>query len=173
MRRFKILFLCTGNSARSILAEYLMGRLGADRFDACSAGSHPKAAPHPLALRTLREHFQIDVSAARSKSWEEYENESFDFVITLCDSAREVCPVWPGRPILAHWGSPDPAATEGSEAERAEVFWQVAQQINRRLSLLTSLPFEKIDDLRLAQETRAIGEREQIDHDSKPLKERI
>ncbi len=160
MKRFKILFLCTGNSARSILAEFLMGRLAPEQFEAFSAGSHPKPTPHPLALQTLREHYQIDVSAARSKSWTEFATEPFDFVITLCDSAREVCPVWPGRPILAHWGSPDPAAAEGTESERAAVFWQVAQQINRRLSLLTSLPFEKLDELRLTLETNAIGERE-------------
>jgi arsenate reductase len=165
MKRFKILFLCTGNSARSILAEFLMARLGSERFEAVSAGSDPKVAPHPLALRTLREHFQIDVSAARSKSWKEFDDETFDFVITLCDDAREICPVWPGRPILAHWGSPDPAAAVGTEAERADVFWQVARQIYQRLSLLTSLPFEELDELRLTLETKAIGERARLDFD--------
>ncbi len=163
MKRFKILFLCTGNSARSILAEALMTRLAPERFEAFSAGSDPRPAPHPLALRVLEEEFQLNVASARSKSWEEFEDVNFDFVVTLCDSAREVCPVWPGRPILAHWGSPDPAAVPGSEAERVDAFWQVARQIQRRLELLTALPFAKLDELRLELETRAIGDRECLD----------
>ncbi|HEY5792886.1 MAG TPA: arsenate reductase ArsC [Chthoniobacterales bacterium] len=155
--RFQILFLCTGNSARSILAEYLLKKKAPGKFIVRSAGSHPKPAPNPLALQTLREHFDIDASDARSKSWEEFAGAPFDFVITLCDNAKEACPVWPGQPILAHWGSPDPAEATGSEAERLNVFWQIAQQIQRRIELFASLPFDKLDALRLETATREIG----------------
>ena len=154
---FKILFLCTGNSARSILAEFLLKKLAPDKFDVASAGSSPKPAPHPLALSLLRDQYRIDVSGARSKSWEEFKGTEFNFVITLCDDARESCPVWPGQPIIAHWSSPDPAEISGSEEEKLKAFWLVAQQIHRRLELLASLPFEKLDALRLAAATRDIG----------------
>lgn len=160
--RFKILFLCTGNSARSILAEYLLKRIAPQRFEVYSAGASPKPAPHPMALTVLQDTFRIDASAARSKSWEEFKNIEFDFVITLCDNARETCPVWPGLPIIAHWNSPDPASFEGDEKATHYVFWQVAQQISRRLELLASLPFEKLDALRLEVATREIGQREKI-----------
>ena len=159
---FKILFLCTGNSARSIFAEYLLKEIAPDRFETYSAGASPKPAPHPLALEILREDFKIDASNAYSKSWEEFNDAQFDFVITLCDNARETCPVWPGQPIVAHWSSPDPAAVEGSNAEKRRAFWQVAQQIRRRLQLLASLPFEKLDALRLEADTKEIGAREKI-----------
>jgi len=155
---FKILFLCTGNSARSILAEYLAKSLGAGKLEAFSAGSNPKPSPHPLALKVLEEKFRMDASAARSKSWDEFCGVNFDFVITLCDSAQESCPVWPGQPVLAHWGSPDPAAATGTDAEREKVFWNVAQQIKRRLELFCSLPFDKLDALRLEKAVREIGE---------------
>ena len=164
--RFKILFLCTGNSARSIFAEYLLKAIAPARFETYSAGASPKPAPHPLALEILREDFKIDASDAYSKSWEEFNDAQFDFVITLCDSARENCPVWPGQPIVAHWSSPDPAAVEGSNAEKRRAFWQVAQQIKRRLELLASLPFEKLDALRLQAATKEIGLREKIQIDS-------
>jgi arsenate reductase len=160
--RFKVLFLCTGNSARSIIAEYLLKRMAPQRFEVYSAGASPKPAPHPMALTILQDTYKIDASDARSKSWEEFHDVEFDFVITLCDNAKETCPVWPGQPILAHWSSPDPAAFEGDEKAAHHVFWQVAQQINRRLELLTSLPFEKLDALRLAVATKEIGEREKI-----------
>ena len=160
--RFKILFLCTGNSARSIFAEYLHKEIASVRFETYSAGASPKPAPHPLALQILREDFRIDASDAYSKSWEEFKDAQFDFVITLCDKARETCPVWPGQPIVAHWSSPDPAAVEGSDAEKRRAFWQVAQQIKRRLELLASLPFEKLDALRLEAATKEIGGREKI-----------
>jgi arsenate reductase (thioredoxin) len=160
--RFKILFLCTGNSARSIFAEYLLKEIAPVRFETYSAGASPKPAPHPLGLEILREDFKIDASDAYSKSWEEFKDAQFDFVITLCDSARETCPVWPGRPIVAHWSSPDPVAVEGSNAEKRRAFWQVAQQIKRRLELLASLPFEKLDALRLEAATKEIGVREKI-----------
>jgi arsenate reductase (thioredoxin) len=123
-----------------------------------SAGVNPKDAPHPIALAILRDNFQIDTSDARSKSVDEFKDIEFDFVITVCDNAREACPVWPGRPIVAHWSSPDPSKTEGDEGAVSEAFWQVAQQINRRVELLVALPFEKLDALRLEAETKAIGQ---------------
>ena len=158
--KFKLLFLCTGNSARSILAEFIMRKIAPQKFDVMSAGSNPKPAPHPLALAVLEEHYKLDVSSARSKSWKEFHDVDFDFVITLCDSAKESCPVWPGQPIIAHWPSPDPAEAEGPDA--GKIFWQVAQQIQRRIELFASLPFEKLDSLRLEAATREIGQREHI-----------
>lgn len=159
---FKILFLCTGNSARSIFAEYLLRRMASQKFEVYSAGASPKAAPHPMAVAVLEETFKIDASTARSKSWDEFKAVEFDFVITLCDNAKETCPVWPGQPIIAHWNSPDPAEFDGTEQEVHHAFWQVAQQINRRLELFASLPFEKLDALRLEAATRQIGEKEKI-----------
>jgi len=155
--KFQILFLCTGNSARSILAEFLLRKIAPGKFDVFSAGACPKAAPHPFALQVLRDHYKIDVSEARSKSWSEFQGNPFDFVITLCDNAKESCPVWPGQPIIAHWPSPDPAEYDGSDSEKERAFWQVAQQIHRRLELLASLPFEKLDSLRLEAATKQIG----------------
>lgn len=160
---FKILFLCTGNSARSILAEYIIKRLGRGRFESYSAGSNPKGAIHPMALRVLHELYRLDITDARSKSWSEFKNVEFDFVITLCDSAKESCPIWPGQPIIAHWGSPDPAAFDGTEEEKHRFFTQVALQIQRRLDLLCSLPFDKLTSLNLAHETKAIGQKEKIE----------
>ncbi len=153
---FRLLFLCTGNSARSILAEYLARSMAGDRFEIFSAGSAPKPTPHPLALETLRTKFQIEAVGARSKSTTEFANTAFDFVITLCDNAKENCPVWPGQPILAHWGSPDPAAAEAGP-EQGRLFWLVAQQIRHRLDLFFSLPIEKLDALALESATRRIG----------------
>lgn len=155
---FKILFLCTGNSARSILAEFLANSLGGGKIEAFSAGSQPKPSPHPMALKVLEEQFRLDTTGARSKSWDGFRGVNFDFVITLCDSAQESCPVWPGQPVLAHWGSPDPAAASGPDAEKS--FWNVAQQIKRRLELFCSLPFEKLDALRLETAVREIGNQE-------------
>lgn len=160
--RLKILFLCTGNSARSILAEYLLKQMAPQRFEVFSAGAEPKAEPHPMALDVLQDAFHIDASEARSKSWEEFKDVKFDFVITLCDRAKETCPVWPGQPVLAHWGSPDPADLVASEERQAQIFWQVTQQIKRRIELFTSLPFEKLDALRLEIATREIGNKELI-----------
>lgn len=159
---FKILFLCTGNTARSILSEYLMKRIGQGRFDSYSAGSHPKGTVNPYAIRVLKEAYKIDASDARSKSWEEFIKQGieFDFVITVCDHAKESCPVWPGQPILAHWGSTDPAAFEGTSEETYAAFLKVAMQIQRRIDLFTSLPLDKIDHLRLAEMTKDIGSRE-------------
>ena len=131
-------------------------------MEAYSAGSSPKGSPHPLAIRTLKDSFRIDPSEARSKSWEEFKDVEFDFVISLCDKARESCPVWPGRPVIAHWGSPDPVEIQGTEEEKLNAFWQVAHQIKRRIEIFTSLPFKSLDSLRLEAATKEIGHKEQI-----------
>ena len=157
-RRWKVLFLCTGNSARSILAEYFLRRLDPVHFEAFSAGAHPKGRVNPDVLALLRDAYHIDASGARSKSWDEFRNEKFDFVITVCDSARESCPIWPGQPIVAHWGSEDPDAAEGDEARRLAVK-RVAVEIYRRIGLFTALPIASLDRLRLEAMTKSIGSR--------------
>lgn len=154
---FKILFLCTGNSARSIFGEYLIRRIGKTRFQSYSAGSFPTGKVNPFAVQVLKEVYHIDASGARSKSWEEFGDVEFDFVITVCDNVRETCPTWPGQPIIAHWGSPDPALAEGTDEEKYRVFKQVAFQIQRRIELFTSLPFDKLNRLKLEALTRQIG----------------
>jgi arsenate reductase len=156
-RPYKFLFLCTGNSARSILGEYLLRRLGGARFQVFSAGSFPTGKVTPLAVQVLKDVYNIDAADARSKSWEEIKDVEFDFVVTVCDNARESCPAWPGQPIVAHWSSPDPAALEGSDAEKYRAFKDVAFQINRRLQLLTSLPLDKLDRLKLTAAIQEIG----------------
>src|ERR1044072_1036266 len=156
-RPYKFLFLCTGNSARSILGEYLLRRLGGPRFEVLSAGSFPTGKVNPVAIQVLKDVYDIDASEARSKSWEEFEDVEFDFVVTVCDNARESCPVWPGQPILAHCSSPDPAAVEGSDEEKYRAFEDVAFQINRRLQLFTSLPMDKLDRPKLAAAIQEIG----------------
>jgi len=156
-RPYRFLFLCTGNSARSILGEYLLRRLGGARFQVFSAGSFPTGKVNPLAVQVLKDVYNIDAADARSKSWEEIKDVEFDFVVTVCDNARESCPVWPGQPIVAHWSSPDPAALEGSDAEKYRAFKDVASQINRRLQLLTSLPLDKLDRLKLTAAIQEIG----------------
>ncbi len=158
-KRFKVLFLCTGNSARSILAEYFLRRLAPDRFEAFSAGAHPKGHVHPGVLELLRDGYHIDASGARSKSWDEFRGMTFDFVITVCDNARESCPVWPRQPIVAHWGSEDPDSAAGSEEDRRRVIKRVAGEIYRRVGLFTALPMESLDRLRLEEMTRGIGSR--------------
>jgi arsenate reductase len=154
---YKFLFLCTGNSARSIIGEYLLRRLGGPQFQVFSAGSFPTGKVNPLAVQVLKDVYNIDTSGARSKSWEEFKDVEFDFVVTVCDNARESCPVWPGQPIVAHWSSPDPAAVEGTDAQKYRAFKEVAFQINRRLQLFTSLPLDKLDRLKLAAATEEIG----------------
>lgn len=157
---YKLLFLCTGNSARSIFSEYLLRHLGGSRFQVYSAGAFPTGTVNPFAIRVLKDWFNIDASDARSKSWEEFRDVQFDFVITVCDNARETCPVWPGRPIVAHWSSPDPAAVEGTDQEKYRAFKDVAFQINRRLQLFESLPLEKLDRSKLAALISEIGNKE-------------
>ena len=156
-KKFKILFLCTGNSARSILAEYFLRRLDPVHFEVFSAGASPKGRVNPFVLEILRDHYHIDTSDARSKSWEEFRGVAFDFVITVCDKARESCPVWPGQPIIAHWGSEDPDSIEADDEAKRQAVKKVSVEIYRRLSLFTSLPFESLDRLRLEAATRKIG----------------
>jgi len=161
---FKILFLCTGNSARSILGEYLISKFGQGRFESFSAGSHPKGSVNPFAIRVLKDIYHIDAADAHSKAWDGFlgAHAKFDFVITVCDDAKESCPVFPGQPVTAHWSSPDPAAFEGDDRATLAFFAKVALQIQRRIELLCCLPFEKLDALRLQQMTREIGEKEKI-----------
>ena len=137
-----------------------MRRLGGSRFQVFSAGSFPTGKVNPFAIQVLKDVYNIDASEARSKSWEEFNDIEFDFVVTVCDNARETCPVWPGQPIVAHWSSPDPAAVEGSDSEKYRAFKEVAFQINRRLQLFTSLPLEKLDRHKLGAAIREIGSSE-------------
>ena len=155
-KKFKVLFLCTGNSARSILAEFLLRKLDPARFEACSAGSNPRGRVNPLVLEVLKNDYRIDASAARSKSWEEFRDVKFDFVITVCDKARESCPIWPGQPVVAHWGSEDPDGAEGEDEQR-RVVRKGGVEIFRRLGLFTALPIESLSALRLEEMTKAIG----------------
>jgi protein-tyrosine-phosphatase len=143
----KILFLCTGNSARSIFAEFLTKKIGRDRFEAYSAGSQPSGNVNPIAIRVLQEQYGIDTRTARSKSWDEFKGEHLNFIITVCDNAREACPVFPGQPIVAHWSIPDPALTTGTDEQKLRVFRETAQQIQRRIELLCSFPVERLGHL--------------------------
>jgi len=135
----KVLFLCTGNSARSIFAEYLLRRAGSERFEVFSAGAFATGKVNPFALRVLKDVYGIDASSARSKSWEEYGDVEFDYVITVCDNARESCPIWPGHPAVLHWSLPDPALAEGSDEQVYETFKQVASEIERRIDSFISV----------------------------------
>lgn len=159
---YKVLFLCTSNSARSILGEYIMRKAGGGRFETFSAGVHPSGKINPIVQRILSEVFKMDASQARSKSWEEFKGVHFDFVITVCDNAKESCPEWPGQPIVAHWSSPNPADFEGTDEEKYEKTMEVALQINRRIDLFNSLPFEQLEKLRLAHEVQEIGCQEKL-----------
>ena len=155
-----VLFLCTGNSARSILAESLLNNLGKGRFRAFSAGSHPTGQVNPFALELLRKgHFPV--ADLRSKAWDEFAQPGaprLDFVFTVCDKAAgEVCPVWPGQPMTAHWGVPDPAAVEGSDDVKQHVFVDVMNQLQRRICMFVSLPFDKLDRMKLQQAVDEIG----------------
>jgi arsenate reductase len=141
---YKVLILCTGNSARSVLGEYLLREKGKGRFEVHSAGSRPTGRVNPLAVRTLREKYGIDASGARSKSWDEFKAVPFDFVITVCDNAKESCPLWPGAPVVAHWSSPDPADAQGTEDEKFRMFVNVASQIARRVDLFCAFPEDKL-----------------------------
>jgi arsenate reductase len=161
-RKLEVLFLCTGNSARSILAEAITNNLSVSngRFHAHSAGSHPKGQVNPLALELLRQT-HIGTSGLRSKSWDEFAKPgapSMDFVITVCDQAAgEQCPFWPGQPVTAHWGMPDPAAVEGTDDQKRRAFSDTANMLRRRIELLANLPFEKLDRLALQTQVRNIG----------------
>jgi len=149
---YTVLFLCTGNSARSVLAEAILNRVGAPAFKAYSAGSHPKGSVHPQAIALLKS-LDYDTSAFRSKSWNEFaapDAPPLDFIITVCDNAaNEVCPVWPSRPIAAHWSIPDPASVKGSETEIAQAFRQAYQSMHSRIANLRALPLASLDRLSL------------------------
>lgn len=151
----KILILCTGNSARSILGEYLLRARGGGRFEVQSAGAKPSGRVNPLAVRVLRERYGIEAGDARSKSWDEFRGEKFHVVITVCGNANEACPAWLGGGARVHWGSPDPAAVEGREAEKLAAFENVAAQIARRVEALVALPEAALADIAAWQ---AIGE---------------
>lgn len=159
-RRYNLLFLCTGNSARSLMAEAILEREAPDRFKSYSAGSKPKSAPHPYTIALLR-GLGHDTRFARSKSWDEFAGPDaprMDIVITVCDSAAaEVCPIWPGAPISAHWGLPDPAAATGNEAEKRLAFAEAYQTLRDRISTLTSLPLATFDRIMLRDRLNAIG----------------
>src|SRR6516164_3965870 len=157
---FNVLFLCTGNSARSIIAEAILNKVGAGKFRAYSAGSQPKGKVNPHTIRLLRD-LGYDVSGFRSKSWDEFARiggPKFDFVFTVCDNAAaETCPVWPGQPMTAHWGIPDPAEATGSEAEVALAFKEAYRLLNQRIGIFTSLPLRSLDQLTLQHKLREIG----------------
>jgi arsenate reductase (thioredoxin) len=157
---YHVLFVCTGNSARSIIAESLLTHLGRPRMEAHSAGSQPKGAVHPMALATLMQ-MHLPTEGLRSKSWDEFaraDAPALDFVITVCDNAAgEVCPVWPGQPITAHWGLPDPAAIMDDEARQRQAFIDTAVALRRRIELMLALPIERLDALALQRDMRAIG----------------
>jgi len=157
---YRVLFVCTGNSARSIIAEALMNALGHRRFQAYSAGSHPKGEVHPLALNVLASHL-IATEGLRSKSWDEFAQPDapvLDFVFTVCDEAAgEVCPLWPGQPITAHWGLPDPSMVQGSQEVQAHAFLDAFVTLKRRIELMLALPLAKLDALSLHKEVKDIG----------------
>ncbi len=159
MKTYNVLFLCTGNSARSILGECLVRELGQGRFRGFSAGSDPKGEVHPMALTVLAEH-DFDTADLRSKSWDEFTREGapkLDFVFTVCDSAAgETCPIWPGQPMTAHWGIEDPAAQTGTREERA-AFARAFAQLERMIRALTSLQLESLDQLSLQKKIDEIG----------------
>ena len=159
---FNVLFLCSGNSARSILAEAILNRVGAGRFKAFSAGSQPKGKVHPYALQLLKS-LNHDTSFARSKSWEEFAvpgAPEMNFVFTVCDNAAmEACPVWPGQPISAHWGVPDPAAVDGTEAEKHLAFAEAYRMLDNRISIFVNLPMKTIGKLALQARLHEIGRR--------------
>ncbi len=163
--RYNVLFLCTGNSARSIIAEAILKRKGMPNFVAHSAGSHPAGFVHPEALRQL-ETARLPTEGLRSKSWEEFARPGapdLQFVFTVCDNAaKEICPVWPGQPLTAHWGIPDPAAVQGSPDEVARAFRDAFMMLDRRISLLLCLPLASLDRLAIQKQIDSIG------HDENP-----
>jgi protein-tyrosine-phosphatase len=160
-RIYNVLFLCTGNSARSILAECILNRAGAGRFAAFSAGSHPKGAVHPLTFDLLTK-LGYPTAGLRSKGWDEFaraDAPALDFVVTVCDDAvGEVCPVWSGRPMTAHWGIPDPAAAEGTPAQRALAFADAYRMLSNRISIFVNLPIGSLDRLVLRKRVEEIGQ---------------
>jgi protein-tyrosine-phosphatase len=162
VKAYNVLFLCTGNSARSILAEAYLNAAGRGRFVAHSAGSDPAGQVNPLALELLEKN-RIDTGGARSKSWDEFAQPGapeLDFVFTVCDNAAgEACPVWPGQPMTAHWGIADPAAVRGSDDERRHAFLVAFKELSTRINLFLSLPMEKLERAALKKELDRIGKR--------------
>jgi arsenate reductase len=160
-RLFNVLFLCTGNSARSIIAEALMNQWGRGKFRGFSAGSHPKGAVHPIALALLQ-RMNFPTEGLRSKGWEEFATPGappLDFVFTVCDNAAaEACPYWPGQPMTAHWGVPDPAAVEGTDADIWLAFRETFRLLDNRIKIFTSLPLASLDRIRLQERLDAIGQ---------------
>jgi arsenate reductase len=159
---YNALFICTHNSARSIMAEGLLNSMGRGNFRAYSAGSQPGGAVHPLALKTL-ERMHIPADGYRSKDWAEFGRpgaQEMDFVFTVCDNAAgEVCPIWPGQPMTAHWGVADPAAFQGSDEQKSKVFWETAVILKRRIELMLALPLRSLDRLAIQREIKDIGTR--------------
>jgi arsenate reductase (thioredoxin) len=157
---FNVLFLCTGNSARSIIAEAILNGVGAGKFRAYSAGSQPKGQVHPETIRLLQS-LGYDTSGFRSKSWQEFAKPGappLDFVFTVCDNAAgETCPIWPGQPMTAHWGVPDPAEAAGTEVEIALAFKDAYRMLNQRIGIFTSLPLRSLDSLTLKNKLKEIG----------------
>jgi protein-tyrosine-phosphatase len=157
---YNVLFLCTGNSARSIMAEVLLNAIGRGRFKAYSAGSHPKGEVHRLAMELIEKN-RMPTDGLRSKDWNEFAQPGaprMDFVFTVCDNAAgEVCPVWPGQPMTAHWGVPDPAAVEGSDEQKHRAFFAAYRQLSNRLSIFVNLPLAKLDRLGLQKRLDEIG----------------
>ena len=157
---FNVLFLCTGNSARSIMAEAILNKVGAGKFRAYSAGSQPKGRVHPETLKLLQS-LGYDTSDYRSKSWGEFANRGaplLDFVFTVCDNAAgEACPLWPGQPMTAHWGIPDPAEAKGNPAEVALAFKDAYRMLNQRIEIFTALPIRSLDRLNLLKRLKEIG----------------
>lgn len=160
LRRYNVLFLCTGNSARSIMAEAILNRRGKPTFAAYSAGSHPAGKVHPQALRQL-ELTHLPTEGYRSKSWDEFaapDAPQLDFVFTVCDNAAsEVCPVWPGQPMTAHWGIPDPAAVSGTTEQVERAFREAYVALDRRIALFLALPLQSLDKLAIEKKIREIG----------------
>ena len=161
-KTYRALFICTGNSARSVLAEGLLNHLGAGRFEAHSAGSHPNGMVNPFALQTLKT-LHIPNDGFRSKNWDEFAQPgapAIDFVFTVCDNAAgETCPLWPGQPMTAHWGVPDPAAVEGNDAQKAKAFMDTALTLKRRIELMLALPLASLDGMAIQRELQGIGTR--------------
>jgi arsenate reductase len=159
-KTFNVLFLCTHNSARSIMAEVIINYVGKGKFKGFSAGSQPGTAPHPFALETLR-RLRFSTDGLYSKDWEEFAKPTapaMDFVLTVCDNAAgEICPVWPGQPITAHWGVEDPSLFQGTDEAKSREFGRIANILKRRIELFTSLPLETLDRLRLEKTVRDIG----------------